>query len=186
VAPLAGSVDFSIFVPDALPPDLIVTASLYGAPSPVRGQATLGEPVLRLEFTKLPNGKPVLSLTQGRDGCCHDFSGQTPTSSVMIRTVAPSAGEVRGQLFAPRGVADGGTLRWQEPSGTQIVMAGFTFGEFSDEQALLTLARSMRALPRPTGARPYSRTGRPTKAIVQQDIASSLPSGPRNSRSRRV
>lgn len=148
--PLAAAVSFEVFLPTALRPDLPVTASLRAGTS-LTDRSALGDPVLSIEVSAVPGGKPALSLYEGPEGCCPDFRPPVAPKAVVVRTGPP---EVRGELFAARPVNEGPTLRYVETSTsgskTTIVMTGWSFGPYATEEALLDLARSMQGLGRAT------------------------------------
>lgn len=150
VEPLAGAVPFEVFLPTALRPDLPVAASLRAGTS-LTDRSAIGDPVLSIEVSAVPGGKPALYLYQGPDGCCPDFGLPVTPKAVVVRS---TPAEARGELFAPRSVNEGPTLRYVETSSsgskTTIVMTGWSFGPYGTEEALLDLARSMQGLGRAT------------------------------------
>lgn len=149
VTPLTAGLGFQPYVPDGLPSDLAVTASLFG--SPVLGPRSLGDPVLSIEASRTAGAKPWLRIVEGPAGCCPDFSKATPRE-VTIRAGSGGTKPLVGQIYPPLGASDGPTLRWREPAGsgagTEIVLSSTTFGPYADEQALLDLARRMRPIAR--------------------------------------
>lgn len=149
VDPLAGAVAFEIFLPAALRADLPVTASLRSSPDRQDLRAGIGEPVLWLEVSAVPGGKPALYLYEGPDACCPDFGAPRASRTVTVRTTP----EVRGELFAASSGGEGPTLRYIETSTdgtrTTIVMTGWSFGPYATEDALIELARSMEGIGRP-------------------------------------
>ena len=155
---MAPALSFQAFVPDDLPPGLTVTASLFALPPGFDRQAkALGDPLLYLQFTPAGGGKLALTVLQGPEGCCVDLPRTGSAVDTVIRSARPgipgSAGaEVRGQLFSTRSPTEGPTLTWNEPAAgrpTYIALMATPFGAQFDEQGLLSLARSMRAVDRP-------------------------------------
>lgn len=154
---MAPALSFQAFVPDDLPAGLTVTASLFAQSRPNAQQAnTPGDPLLYLQFTPAGGGKLALSVLQGPEGCCLDLRRTGTVVDTVIRSARPgipgSAGaEVRGQLT--RSATEGPMLTWNEPTAsgrpTHIALMATPFGAQFDEQALLSLARSMRAIYRP-------------------------------------
>lgn len=149
VEPLARAVPFEIYLPATLRPDLPVTASLRAAVDPKDVRAGLGDPVLSIEVSAVPGGKPALYLSEGPEGCCPDFGAPVTPKVVMVRATPK---EVRGEFFPAHSATGGARLRYSETSSngsrTTIVMTGWSFGPYATEEALLELASSMRGFGR--------------------------------------
>ena len=156
---MAPALSFQAFVPDALPPGLTVTASLFALPPGFdRPAKALGDPLLYLQFIPAGGGKLALTVLQGPEGCCLDLPRTGSAVDTVIRSARTgipgiAGAEVRGQLFSTRSPTDGPTLTWNEPTAsgrpTHIALMATPFGAQFDEQGLLSLARSMRAVDRP-------------------------------------
>ncbi len=151
ITSLTAGLAFQPYVPDGLPADLAVTASLFG--SPALGPRGLGDPVLSIEVSKTAGTKPWLRIAEGAEGCCPDFSKGTPRD-VTIRAGSGGTEPLVGQLYPPLGASEGPMLHWREPSAsgamTEIVLYPTTFGQYASEQALIDLARAMRPIARGT------------------------------------
>jgi len=142
-------VPFEIYLPAALRPEMPVVASLRAAVDPKDVRAGIGDPVLSIEVSAVPGGKPALYLDEGPEGCCPDFGPPVTPKVVVVRTTPT---EVRGEFFAAHSTTGGARLRYSETSSsgskTTIVMTGWSFGPYATEEALLELARSMRGFGR--------------------------------------
>ena len=151
ISALTAALAFQLYVPDGVPSDLAVTASLFG--SPALGPRALGDPVLMVEMSQTAGTKPWLRIAEGAEGCCPDFSKGTPRD-VTISTGPGGAKPLVGQLYPAVGASEGPTLHWRQASAsgavTEIVLYPTTFGPYASEQALLDLARAMRAIARST------------------------------------
>lgn len=148
VEKLAPFVAFQVFAPDESPPGVLDRASLYARQSPGQGSDVLGDPIVRAEFVLAPGAKATLDLIEGPADCCPEMFAGADRTTVVVRPPGGGRPEVRGELVRPRGSAEGPALLWHEPTTggrTFMALMATSFAQL-DEQRLLAIARSMRAV----------------------------------------
>jgi hypothetical protein len=148
---LAASLSFQPFAPDNTGTGFDLSVSLFARPAPRDQQpsAGLGEPLVLVQLSIAGGGKPVLTMIQGPEGCCADMVRLTAPTEVTLRATPL----LRGQLGAAANPnTDGRTLSWLQPTGssrlTFIALLATPFSTQFDEEGLLRVARSMRAVDR--------------------------------------
>jgi hypothetical protein len=108
----------------------------------------LGEPILTAEYVLVPGGKTTVYLIEGPADCCADMFRGSDRTAVVVRPASGGRPEVRGEVVRPRGAAEGPSLWWHEPAAGKLTFVALRATNFAqlDEQGLLTIARSMRAV----------------------------------------
>jgi hypothetical protein len=123
--------------------------SLYALQRPNQpDRDVLGEPILTAEYVLVPGGKTTVYLIEGPADCCADMFRGSDRTAVVVRPASGGRPEVRGEVVRPRGAAEGPSLWWHEPAAGKLTFVALRATNFAqlDEQGLLTIARSMRAV----------------------------------------
>jgi hypothetical protein len=146
---LAPYVAFQAFVPDESPPGVLDRVSLYAFQRPNQpDRDVLGEPILSAEYVLAPGAKTTVYLIEGPADCCADMFRGSDRTAAVVRPASGDHPEVGGELVRPRGAAEGPSLWWHEPASGQRTFVALRATSFAqlDEQGLLAIARSMRAV----------------------------------------
>jgi len=146
---LVPYVAFQAFVPDVSPPGVLDRVSLYALQRPSQpDRDVLGEPILSAEYVLAPGAKTTVYLMEAPADCCADMFQSSDRTAVVVRPASGGHPEVRGELVRPRGPAEGPSLWWYEPAAgerTFVALRATSFAQL-DEQGLLAIAQSMRAV----------------------------------------
>ena len=108
----------------------------------------LGEPILSAEYVLAPGAKTTVYLIEAPADCCADMFQSADRTAVVVRPASGGRPELRGELVRPRGAAEGPSLWWHEPAEgerTFVALRATSFAQL-DEQGLLAIAQSMRAV----------------------------------------
>jgi hypothetical protein len=152
VEQLAPYVAFQAFVPDESPPGVLDRVFLYAVQR--RNQSdrdVLGEPILGAEYVLAPGAKTTVYLIEGPADCCADMFQGSDRTAVVVRPASGGRPEVRGELVHPPGAAEGPSVWWHEPASGERTFVALRATSFAhlDEQGLLAIAQSMRAVTKP-------------------------------------